>query len=90
VAPDARVRAAGETRTRVAVGRFTLIKNLWIPSFRPERSTTEITKRNFPVALGLPETVPVLEFRPSPGGSLPLRTEKLYGDDPPLTSITVL
>jgi hypothetical protein len=55
-----------------------------------DRSVTAMSKVNAPDALGLPEMLPVNRLRLSPGGSVPDRSQKWYGADPPCTDRTAL
>jgi hypothetical protein len=84
--PDCTDTVAGVTVTATAaLAAFdTPICNGW--SFdTPLESTTETAKLKLPLALGVPETTPVLSPSTMPGGSWPDSVEKLYGAVPPLT-----
>jgi hypothetical protein len=52
----------------------------------PALSATITLKEYVPAELGVPLTVPLVEFSPSPGGNAPVLTAQLpYGDVPPVT-----
>jgi hypothetical protein len=72
---------AGAVMVRTA--GFTVSENGPAIPIAPEPPATETEKVDMPVAVGVPEMIPVVGPNESPGGRLPLKMLQVYGPAPP-------
>ena len=76
------------TDGQLIVGPLIIVKGQLLADTTPLASVTWMVKA--PAAVGVPVIAPVDAFSDSPAGNVPLATEKISGDVPPLTPTVAL
>ena len=76
------------TNGQLMIGPLLIVNGQLLADTTPLASVTWIV--NAPAAVGVPVITPVDAFSDSPAGNVPLATEKISGDVPPLTPTVAL